>query len=41
MGWLRWRKDKDDSKERDILIEGAIIGLSLEKLPGIYKDNPT
>ena len=24
----RWRKDRDESKERDILIEGAIVGLA-------------
>ena len=32
-----------ESKERDILIEGAIIGLArnlaLEKFPGIHKDD--
>ncbi len=32
------------SKERDILIEGAIMGLArnlrLEKFPGIHKDDP-
>ena len=27
LGWLRWKKDRDESKERDILIGGAIIGL--------------
>ena len=40
-----WRKDRDESKERDILIEGAIIGLArnvvLEKFPGIHKDDPS
>ena len=28
MGSLRWRKVRDESKERDILIEGAIMGLA-------------
>ena len=36
---MRWRKDRDESKERDILIEGAITGLArnpaLKKFPGI------
>ena len=43
MGWLRWRKDRDENKERDILIEEAIMRLArnlyLEKFPGIHKDN--
>ena len=34
-----------ESKEKDILIEGAIIGiarnLALEKVPGIHKNNPS
>ena len=34
-----------ESKERDILIEGTIIGLArnlaLEKFPGIHKDDPS
>ena len=42
---MRWRKDRDESKERDIVIEGATMGLArnlaLEKFPGIYKDNPS
>ena len=33
-----------ESKERDILIEGAIMGITinlvLEKCPGIYNDDP-
>ena len=37
MGWSRWRKDKYESKERDILIEGSIMeltrNLALEKIP--------
>ena len=45
MGWPRWRKNRNESKERDILIEGAIMGssrnLALEKFPGIHKDNPS
>ena len=36
---------KEESNERDILIEGVIMGLGrnlvLGKLPGIYKDDPT
>ena len=28
MGQSRWNKDRDESKERDNLIEGAIIGLA-------------
>ena len=42
---MRWRKDRYESKERDILIEGAIMGLArnlaLEKFPGIHKDDPS
>ena len=42
---MRWRKDRDESKERDILIEGAIMGLArnlaLNKFPEIYKDDPS
>ena len=34
-----------ENKERDILIEGAIMGLgrnlTLEKFPGIHKDDPS
>lgn len=36
---------KMESKERNIQIEGAIVGLAsnlaLEKFPGIYKDDPS
>ena len=36
---------RDENKERDILIEGTIIGLArnlaLEKFPGIQKDDPS
>ena len=39
------RKDKNESKERNILIEGATMGLArnlaLEKFPGINKDDPS
>ena len=46
-----WEKDgqiggrtKRENKERDILIEGAIMGLArnlaLGKFPGIHKDDP-
>ena len=42
---MRWRKDRDESKERDIFIEGAIMGLTrnpaLEKFPGIHKGEPS
>ena len=41
---MRRRKDRDESKERGIWIEGAIMGLeknpTLEKFPGIRKDDP-
>ena len=41
---MRQRNDRNESKERDILIEGAIIGLArnlvLEKVPGIHKNVP-
>ena len=34
-----------DNKDRDVLIEGDIMGLprnlALEKFPGIYKDDPS
>ena len=40
---LRWRKNRDESKKRDILIEVTIIGLTrnlaLENFPGIHKDD--
>ena len=42
---MRWSKDRDESKEIDILIEGAIMGLArnlaLEKFPGIHKNDPS
>ena len=45
MGWSRWRKDRYESKKRDILIEGAVMGLArnlaLEKCPGVHKDEPS
>ena len=45
MGYLRWRKNRDESKERDNLIEGAIVGLArnlvLGKFSGLHKDNPS
>ena len=28
MGYSKWRNDRDESKERDILIEGASTGLA-------------
>ena len=45
MGQSRWMKERYESKERDILIEGAIMGLArnlaLEKFPEIHKDDPS
>ena len=42
---MGWRKDRDESKERDILIEEAIMrlarNLTLEKFPGIHKGDPS
>ena len=42
---MKRRKDRDESKERNILIEGAIVGLArnvaLEKFSGIHKDDPS
>ena len=42
---MRWRKDRGESKERDLLIERAIMGLArnlaLEKFPGIHKVDPS
>ena len=39
---MRWRKDRYESKERDILIEGAIMelarNLALEKCPRTHRD---
>ena len=39
------KKDRDESKKRDILIEGAIMelarNLALEKFSGIHKDDPS
>ena len=41
---MRWREDRDESKERDNLFEGAITvlarNLALEKFPGSHKDDP-
>ena len=41
---MRWKKDRDESKKRDILIKGAIMRLAgtlaLETYPGIHKDDP-
>ena len=40
---MRWRKDINKSKERDILTERAIMALTknlaLEKFSGIHKDD--
>ena len=42
---MRWGRTETESKERDILIEGVIMGLArnlvLEKFPGIHKDEPS
>lgn len=42
---MRWRKDRDEIKERDVLIEGAIMelarNLALENFPRIHKDDPS
>ena len=42
---VKWRKDRDKSKERDILIEEAIMGLArnlaLEKFLGIHNNYPS
>ena len=42
---MRWRKDSDESNERDILIELVIMiparNLALEKFPKIHKDEPS
>ena len=41
---MRWRRDRDENKKRDMFIEGAIMGLArnlaLEKFPEIHKDDP-
>ena len=45
MGWLGWRKGGYGSREVDILIKGAILGLArdltLEGFPGIQGDVPS
>ena len=45
MGWLRWRKGQYGSREVDILIKGAILGLArdltLEGFPGVQGDFPS
>ena len=42
-GLSRWRKDRDEKKERESLIERAIMGLArnltLGKFPEIHKDD--
>ena len=44
-GYSRWRKDRDESKEIYVLIEGDIMGLernwAQDKFPGIRKDDPS
>ena len=43
-GW-RWRKGRYRSREEDIYIEGAILGLArdlaLEGIPGVHGDVPS
>ena len=43
-GMVKMGKDRNGEQERDILIEGVIMGLArnlaLEKFPGIHKDDP-
>ena len=41
VGWLRWRKGGYGSREEDILIKGAILGLALEGFPGVQGDVPS
>ena len=45
MGWLRWGRREKKTKKKDILTEGAIMGLArklaLGKFPGIQKDEPS
>ena len=40
---MNWEEEREESKERDIFIEGAIMGLvrnlALGKFPGIQKDD--
>ena len=42
---VKMEEDRDGSKERDTLIEGAIMGLArnptLENFPGTHKDDPS
>ena len=42
---MPWRKERDESKERDILIEGTIMGLARNQVPekflGIHKGDPS
>ena len=44
MGWLRGRKGRYGSREEDILIKGAILGLArdlaLEGIPGVHGNVP-
>ena len=45
IGWVSWGRYRRESKERDILIERAIMELGrnlvLGELPGIHKDDPS
>ena len=45
MGWLRWRKGGYGSREEDILIKEAILGLArdlaLEGFPGVLGHFPS
>ena len=45
VGWLRWRKGRYSSREEDIFIKGAILGLArelaLEGISGVHGDVPS
>ena len=45
MGWVRWRKGGYGSREKDILIKGAILGLArdltVEGFPGVQGNVPS
>ena len=45
IGWPSWGGIKKESNERNMLIEGAIMGLVrnlvLKKFPGIHKNEPS
>ena len=45
VGGLRWRKGRYKSREEDVFIKGAILGLArdlaLEGIPGVHGDVPS